>query len=286
MQSLEWLKVSVYVMGRGVCVVVMRRGGVPPRQISRRQPSDIIAHVRVWDEGAGLCEELMRGDPSTQKPTICPHPNCLSSPLLPFPLLLINHCIDSHTVDTAWLSADFTHRSAASPPSPPFTPLVHSASLVSSLPLPMSGIGGGGEKERERVVAGDERDDVRVYWEAQESALCAVHCLNSLAQCPLFTAVDLSSAAQDLYQSERELRRVGGEESSAYLSFLSQDSSYVSDEGNFSVDVLQRCLQAIDLSLQPLPRSANIAGIAEDHRMLAFIANLQSHWSAHRHTTT
>ena len=126
----------------------------------------------------------------------------------------------------------------------------------------------------------DSAVDVRVYFEPQESALCAVHCLNGVAQSPLFTAVDLSSAAQDLREGERRLRAASGVDSASYLSYLASDvDDYVSDEGNFSVDVLARCLHSIDVSLDALPRTTDIAAVAEEDVVLAFIANLQSHWS-------
>jgi hypothetical protein len=130
-------------------------------------------------------------------------------------------------------------------------------------------------------------EDVRVYFETQEAALCAVHCLNGVAQSPLFTAVDLSSAAQDLQEGERRLRAASGVDSAAYLAFLAADADlYVSDEGNFSVDVLARCLQGISVTLDALPSSIDVAAVAREDGLIAFIANLQSHWSHVTHLST
>ena len=41
-------------------------------------------------------------------------------------------------------------------------------------------------------------DDIWVYHEVQESALCGQHCLNNLLQNAYFTAPDLSDIALDL----------------------------------------------------------------------------------------
>ena len=102
-------------------------------------------------------------------------------------------------------------------------------------------------------------DEPRVYFEPQESALCAVHALNNLVQSPLFTAVDLSTAASELQERERQLHAAGagGVESAEYLTFLAADSAYVSDEGNFSIDCLTTCLAAIDCTLKPLSAATN-----------------------------
>lgn len=114
----------------------------------------------------------------------------------------------------------------------------------------------------------------RVYFEPQESALCAVHALNNLVQSPLFTPVDLSSAAAELQERERQLHAAGGVESADYLTFLAADNNYVSDEGNFSFECISQCLSAIDCSLTPLSQSPP----QPSHSAFGLIANLESHW--------
>ena len=114
----------------------------------------------------------------------------------------------------------------------------------------------------------------RVYFEPQESALCAVHALNNLVQSPLFTPVDLSSAAADLYERERQLHAAAGVESAEYLSFLAADSAYASDEGNFSFESLTACLSSINCSLSPLTATPP----QPSHAAFGLVANLESHW--------
>ena len=91
---------------------------------------------------------------------------------------------------------------------------------------------------------GSDSSEPRVYFEPQESALCAVHALNNLVQSPLFTAVDLSSAAAELQERERQLHAAGGVESAAYLAFLAADSAYASDDGNFSLECIAQVSQS------------------------------------------
>ena len=72
-------------------------------------------------------------------------------------------------------------------------------------------------------------------------------------------------------EEERLLRAASGLDSPSYLSFLASDSNpYVHDDGNFTVDVLARCLRAIDVSLDPLPASTDIGAVTEADATLAF----------------
>ena len=120
--------------------------------------------------------------------------------------------------------------------------------------------------------------DARVYFEPQESALCAVHALNNLVQSPLFTAVDLSSAAADLQEQSRQLHAAAGLDSADYLTFLAADSEYVSDEGNFSLECITACLSGISCELTPLTRTPP----QPSPGAIGLIANLESHWLALR----
>ena len=119
-----------------------------------------------------------------------------------------------------------------------------------------------------------------VYFERQDltSALCAVHCLNNLLQSPLFTAMDLSGAAAELNERERLLRAESGTDSAAYLDWLSAEggNAYASDSGNFSLSVIQRCLQVVDLSCSRMLPAASAS--PPPSSVIAVIANLEAHW--------
>ena len=121
----------------------------------------------------------------------------------------------------------------------------------------------------------------RVYFEQQESALCAVHALNNLVQAPLFTPVDLSSAAAELQERERQLHAAGGVDSADYLAFLAADSAYVSDEGNFSLECISLCLSGVEIAISPLTHTPP----QPSHAAFGVIANLESHWLTLRRVT-
>jgi hypothetical protein len=118
--------------------------------------------------------------------------------------------------------------------------------------------------------------------EKQEAALCGTHCINNLLQAPYFTEQDMAAVAAELHAEEVALMLENGAESSEYLSFLAQDSSHVDEAGNFSVEVIQRCLGRFGLEARRL-QSAQAASAREN--LLAqtgFICNLHSHWLAIR----
>lgn len=113
------------------------------------------------------------------------------------------------------------------------------------------------------------------------AGLCAVHCLNALLQCPLFTAVDLAQMASELDELERQVLIDGADgrtDGAELLAFLAQDSSNVAEDGNYSIQVLQRALEPFQLELQRAsPREA-----AALDRCNAFIANQGEHWLCQR----
>lgn len=121
----------------------------------------------------------------------------------------------------------------------------------------------------------------RVFHEKQVAGLCAVHCLNALLQCPMFTAVDLAQLASELDELERQVLIEGADgrtDGAELLSFLAQDSSNVAEDGNYSIQVLQRALQPFQLELERAsPREA-----ASLDRCTAFIANQGEHWLCQR----
>lgn len=121
----------------------------------------------------------------------------------------------------------------------------------------------------------------RIFHEKQVAGLCAVHCLNALLQCPMFTAVDLAQMARELDDLERQMLidGAGGRTDGAeLLSFLAQDSSNVAEDGNYSIQVLQRALEPFQLELQ----RATPAVAADLDQCHAFIANQGEHWLCQR----
>ncbi|EFJ08614.1 hypothetical protein SELMODRAFT_6002, partial [Selaginella moellendorffii] len=121
-----------------------------------------------------------------------------------------------------------------------------------------------------------------LYHETQESKLCAVHCLNAVLQGPYFSELELAAIARDLDQSERDvmLESGGGDAHSPdYLRFVSEASSNVALDGNFSIQVLQRALAALDLKCLPL-NSPELATATTE--IAAYICNLHDHWFALR----
>lgn len=86
------------------------------------------------------------------------------------------------------------------------------------------------------------------YWEKQEAdKLCAVHCLNGIAQGPVYTAEELGQIATELDREEETLglRQAG------------DDSHNVDSSGNFSISVIEKALakkgwQAVNLDREDI----------------------------------
>lgn len=97
----------------------------------------------------------------------------------------------------------------------------------------------------------------------------------------MFTAVDLAQMARELDDLERQMLidGAGGRTDGAeLLSFLAQDSSNVAEDGNYSIQVLQRALEPFQLELQ----RASPAVAADLDQCNAFIANQGEHWLCQR----
>jgi ataxin-3 len=97
-----------------------------------------------------------------------------------------------------------------------------------------------------------EGGPLEIYHEKQVASLCGVHCLNTLLQANAFNAIDLSQIAQELDRREREVLAEGGMSSKDYLAFVAGDSQNVSDEGNFSIQVLSEALKVYNISCVPI----------------------------------
>jgi len=118
-----------------------------------------------------------------------------------------------------------------------------------------------------------------IYHESQssESALCGVHCLNTLLQRPAFTEFDLAKIAKDLDDHEREIMASEGD-TKEYLKFLAEDSVNVGDDGNFSLQVLQAALRKRNLDCSPLTSNNYYSVICNLSQESAFICNRGAHW--------
>jgi len=103
--------------------------------------------------------------------------------------------------------------------------------------------------------------------------MCGVHCLNTLLQANAFNEVDLAQIAHELDRREREVMAEGGITSEDYLKFVAADSQNVSDEGNFSIQVLAEALKMYSVTPKPWRN-----GQSEPHLQSAFICNLREHW--------
>jgi ataxin-3 len=117
-----------------------------------------------------------------------------------------------------------------------------------------------------------------LYHEKQEAGLCAVHALNSLLQGSVFTEIDLMEIAHSLDRVEREVMAAGGLDSADYLRFMARDSSNVSEDGNFSIQVIEKALERRGLGCVPLADSRAVDATAD----AAFLLHLHSHWIAVR----
>ncbi|KAJ3402299.1 Ataxin-3, partial [Chytridiales sp. JEL 0842] len=117
-----------------------------------------------------------------------------------------------------------------------------------------------------------------IFHERQDGQLCAQHALNSLLQGPYFTAVDLSTIAQDLDQQELNAMAEGGLESDEYQKRLNESSQNYDDSGFFSVQVLSSALQVWNLTLIPIGSRSIPTAKSDPAGQNAFILNLNEHW--------
>eukprot|EP00930_Biecheleria_cincta_P102375 TRINITY_DN94096_c0_g1_i1.p1 TRINITY_DN94096_c0_g1~~TRINITY_DN94096_c0_g1_i1.p1 ORF type:complete len:406 (-),score=62.57 TRINITY_DN94096_c0_g1_i1:195-1412(-) len=113
-----------------------------------------------------------------------------------------------------------------------------------------------------------------VYWEKQMQGLCAVHCLNSLLQRPYITKDTLADVSKQLGQDEMRL--------------LAPDSlrdafQNMVDDGNFSIQVIIRVLQAMGLDVQnALHEDNRECFLSQPELEEAYVVNANHHWFAVR----
>uniref|UniRef100_A0A7S0XME4 ubiquitinyl hydrolase 1 n=1 Tax=Elphidium margaritaceum TaxID=933848 RepID=A0A7S0XME4_9EUKA len=129
-----------------------------------------------------------------------------------------------------------------------------------------------------------DTEPLRIYHEHQSSQLCARHCLNNLLQGPYFTEFDLSQIALALDKEEQALLTQDGDADNGLLEWLkhNQSSQNVSDDGNFSIQVLRRALDNLSLKIYHFGNEQVSVAQAHPENETGFICNLQAHWFAIR----
>jgi len=119
---------------------------------------------------------------------------------------------------------------------------------------------------------------VHLYHERQEAALCGQHCLNNLLQGPYYSAGDLADIAVALDHEERKLMMEAGMTNEA-RAFLSQESSNVDAQGNFSIQVLSTALKNMfGMELEDSRRPENKNLMQRPDAQTGFVLNRHSHW--------
>eukprot|EP01083_Nonionella_stella_P296646 1007696_1 len=127
-------------------------------------------------------------------------------------------------------------------------------------------------------------EPLRIYHEHQSSQLCARHCLNNLLQGQYFTEFDLSKIALDLDKEEQALLAQDGDENNGLIEWLKHNpqSQNVSDDGNFSIQVLRRALSNLGLKIYHFGHEQVKQAQEHPEKETGFICNLQAHWFAIR----
>ncbi|ESN96489.1 hypothetical protein HELRODRAFT_189266 [Helobdella robusta] len=119
-----------------------------------------------------------------------------------------------------------------------------------------------------------------IFHEKQSGSLCAQHCLNALLQGPYYTVFDLAEIARSLDESERHHMAERGFFTHEYQEFLKQPSSNFDDSGFFSIQVIVKALEVLNLELLPITSSDVYCRQAREHpsQQVAFICNFRQHW--------
>ena len=102
----------------------------------------------------------------------------------------------------------------------------------------------------------------------QASALCGVHALNVLIQWPRFTEFQLSDIALKLDEEERAVMQ--------QETFT--ESANVSNDGMFSIQVIQKALAALALQAIPMDHPDVRSSKSNPQHEVAFLCNLNEHW--------
>ena len=118
-----------------------------------------------------------------------------------------------------------------------------------------------------------------IFHEQQDGSLCAQHCLNSLLQDQVYSAMDLAELARELDVAERDQIALAGD-NLEYRRFIQEPSHNMDDTGFFSVQVIERALSFWDLTLTPFTSLDPLAVRARSSPISAnaYICNYQEHW--------
>lgn len=100
------------------------------------------------------------------------------------------------------------------------------------------------------------------------------------SQGPYFSEVDLSQIAQEFDERERQLMMESGIENEDYLNYVANESENVNNEGNFSIQVLRKALENMNLVVLAIGSCPEV--LEDPSQEDAFICNLESHWFAIR----
>ena len=120
-----------------------------------------------------------------------------------------------------------------------------------------------------------------VYHEKQSESMCAVHCLNSLFQGPVYDEVQLAGIARELDMKEALLYRP---EFSEVVGV--EGSLNVSEDGNFSVQVITKAIemrglavdQVVSLDASVIPKENDPLDNDPRRCVNAFVCWLNHHW--------
>ena len=119
------------------------------------------------------------------------------------------------------------------------------------------------------------KDDFVVYWEKQgQDRMCALHCINSILQGPYVDEFRLSRIAHEIDELENKLLK---EESKCSVAGRSV-SQNVSDDGFFSIMVLQECLQRMGYSCIPAANPNVQDLVLYPTASCGYIINSSEHW--------
>lgn len=122
----------------------------------------------------------------------------------------------------------------------------------------------------------NNKDEVMVYWEKQgNDRMCALHCLNSLFQGPYIDELFLSNIAHEIDELESRLL---SHESTLNKNKDKKISQNVSDDGFFSIMVLQECLQRMGYSCLPAANPRVQDYIFYPTSSCGYIVNSSEHW--------
>ncbi|KFG50723.1 josephin protein [Toxoplasma gondii p89] len=121
-----------------------------------------------------------------------------------------------------------------------------------------------------------------VYWEKQgANRMCALHCINSLLQGPVYDETEMSKIGYDFDRRERQLM-AEGMDPAAYKEFFDEESGNVAHDGFFNVSVLMECLRKQHVQCLSTSKPEVRAVLADPSREEGFILNLNEHWFAIR----